>query len=96
MTRLPEDECAFFFAAMATLDSELRPAFVERVANILSACSTLYEPGPGDVDRAIRQALVGLWQPHPDRLTPAATHPSRWNRPALGFDRVKARMNEPK
>lgn len=33
--------------------------FVERVLNTLSACAEIYEPGPGDIDRAIRQALVG-------------------------------------
>ena len=57
---LPAEECAFFFAAQAQLAPELRPIFIERVANILGAFSPFCEPGPGDVDRAISAALVGL------------------------------------
>ena len=60
---LPEEECAFFFAAMAQLVPALRPVFAERVASILDAYCPFCEPGPGDVDRAIRAALVGLWVP---------------------------------
>jgi hypothetical protein len=79
MTRLPEEECAFFFCAMATLEPELRPTFVERVGNILGAFSPFCDPGPGDVDRAIRQALDGLWVPPFDDTTGP---PSRWDRAA--------------
>jgi hypothetical protein len=34
------------------------------------------DPGPGDVDRAVRQALIGLWVP------PGETElrPPRWHR----------------
>ena len=59
MTRLPEEECAFYFAAMAQLELEQRPVFIERVANILDAYSPFCEPGSGDVDRAIRAAFDG-------------------------------------
>jgi hypothetical protein len=54
----------------------------ERVARILGA---LRDPGPGDVDRAVRQALVGLWTP------PAfeeVQRPSRWDRNTPQFERV--------
>ena len=50
---LPAEECAFFYAAQAQLAPELRPLFIERVANTLGAFSPFCEPGPGDVDRAI-------------------------------------------
>jgi hypothetical protein len=92
MIRLPEDECAFYYAAMAQLEPELRPVFVERVANILGAYSPFCEPGPGDVDRAIRQALVGLWIPP---ATEEARAVSRWDRSDAGFDRV-SRMARPR
>jgi hypothetical protein len=85
MTRLPEEECAFYFAAMATLVPELRPVFAERVANILDAYSPFCDPGPGDVDRAIRAALVGLWVPPPVEEVKNA---SRWNRSVAGFERI--------
>ena len=44
---LPEEECAFYFAAMAQLDPDRRAIFAERVANILGAYSPFCEPGPG-------------------------------------------------
>ena len=55
---LPEAELSFYFAAAAQLEPALRPAFAERVATILQSQA---DPGPGDVDRAVRQALIGLW-----------------------------------
>jgi hypothetical protein len=61
---LPEAELSFFFAAAAQLEPDLRPVFAERVSAILGAHP---DPGPGDVDRAVRQALVGLWTP-PERI----------------------------
>ena len=88
MTRLPEEECAFFYAAAAQLTPDLRPIFVERVANILGAYSPFCEPGPGDVDRAIRQALVGLWVPPATEEVKAS---SRWDRAAPAFERVSKR-----
>ena len=57
---LPEAELSFYFAAAAQLEPALRPAFAERVATILQSQA---DPGPGDVDRAVRQALIGLWVP---------------------------------
>ena len=82
---LPEEECAFYFAAMAQLDPDQRGIFAERVANILGAYSPFCEPGPGDVDRAIRAALVGLWVPPPvDEVKNA----SRWHRNDAGFERI--------
>jgi hypothetical protein len=46
------------------------------------------DPGPGDVDRAIRQALVGLWVP------PAVAEvrtPARWSRNTPRFERASRR-----
>jgi hypothetical protein len=85
---LPEEECAFYFAAMAQLDPDQRGIFAERVANILGAYSPFCEPGPGDVDRAIRQALVGLWIPPAIEEVRAV---SRWDRAAPAFDRASKR-----
>jgi hypothetical protein len=82
---LPEEECAFYFAAMAQLDPELRPVFIARVANTLGAYSPFCELGPGDVDRAIRAAFEALWVPPPDEATKNA---SRWNRSASSFEKV--------
>jgi hypothetical protein len=82
---LPEEECAFFFAAMAQLELEQRVIFAERVANILGAYSPFCEPGPGDVDRAIRQALIGLWEPPATEEVRAV---SRWDQARPKFDRV--------
>ena len=82
---LPEAELSFYFAARAQLEPALRPAFAERVATILQSQA---DPAPGDVDRAVRQALIGLWVPPPVEEVKNA---SRWNRPTLGFDRIKAR-----
>ena len=79
---LPETELSFYFAAVAQLEPALRPVFVERVAQVLGARS---DPGPGDVDRAVRQALVGLWTP------PAITEPPRWSRAAPRFERSSRR-----
>jgi hypothetical protein len=57
---LPVAELSFYFAAAAQLEPALRPAFTERVATILQSP---VDPGPGDVNRAVRQALIGLWVP---------------------------------
>ena len=80
---LPETELSFYFAVVAQLEPALRPVFAERVAQILGAHS---DPGPGDVDRAVRQALAGLWIP------PEVTdRPSRWDRYAPRFERASKR-----
>ena len=57
---LPEAELSFYFAALAQLEPARRPVFTERVTRLLGAHPNLR---PGDVDRAVRQALVGLWTP---------------------------------
>jgi hypothetical protein len=85
---LPPEECAFFYAAQAQLAPELRSLFIERVANTLGAFSPFCEPGPGDVDRAIRQALIGLWVPPATEEVKAS---SRWDRAAPTFNRVSKR-----
>jgi hypothetical protein len=82
---LPEAELSFYCAAVAQLEPALRPVFVERVAQILGAHS---DPSPGDVDRAIRQALVGLWVP------PAVAEvrtPARWSRNTPRFEQASRR-----
>jgi hypothetical protein len=63
MTRLPEEECAFYYAAMATLELEQRVIFVDHVANTLDAFSPFCEPGEGDIDRAVRAAFAATWIP---------------------------------
>ena len=50
---LPEAELSFYFAAAAQLEPALRPAFTERVVTILQSHA---DPGPGDVNRVVRQA----------------------------------------
>ena len=67
---LPEAELSFYFAAAAQLEPALRPAFTERVVTILQSHA---DPGPGDVNRVVRQTLIGLWVP-PDEteLRPTA------------------------
>lgn len=72
--QLPEADVSFFWAAAAQLDPELRPVFVERVVGTLGAHP---DPGPGDADRAVRQALDGLWTPPP---LEEIRIPPRWSR----------------
>jgi hypothetical protein len=84
---LPEEELSFYFAALAQLEPELRPIFVERVAATLGAYPHC-DVGPGDVDRAIRSALVGLWTPPP--IT-ELQKPSRWDRDVPDFERASKR-----
>jgi hypothetical protein len=50
------------------------------------------EPGPGDVDRAIRAAFEALWIPLPDEETKNA---SRWNRNAAAFEHI-SKMAQPR
>jgi hypothetical protein len=80
MVPLPEDELSFVLAAERQLAPDLRAVFVERVARSLGAHPS---PGRGDVDRAVRQALDGLWVPPVlERKGP------RWARPTPSFERV--------
>jgi hypothetical protein len=82
---LPEDEQAFFFAALAQLEPALREVFAARVAQHLGAHP---DPGPGDVDRAVRQALAGLWTP--PAIEELRTS-SRWDRDTPRFERASKR-----
>jgi hypothetical protein len=81
---LPEVELSFYFAAAAQLEPALRPAFTERVATILQSPA---DPGPGDVNRAVRQALIGLWVP-PDETE---LRPPRWHCVTPFFERASKR-----
>jgi hypothetical protein len=81
---LPEDELSFYLAAVAQLEPALRPVFIERVALLLGAHP---DPGPGDVDRAVRQALVGLWTPPIVEVR----SPARWSRRSPRFERASRR-----
>jgi hypothetical protein len=81
---LPEDEQAFLCDALAQLAPDMRPVLVERVVGCLVVHP---DPGPGDVDRALRAALVGLWVPPADAETP----PPRWSRGAPRYERASKR-----
>jgi hypothetical protein len=81
---LPQDEQAFLCNALAQLEPAMRPVFMARVVEQLQS---LADPGVGDVDRAVRAALVGLWVP-PDI---AERRTSRWNRDTPRFDRASKR-----
>jgi hypothetical protein len=63
---------------LAQLAPDMRPVFTERVERLLGA-------HPDDCDRAVRQALVGLWKP-PEGLE--LQRAGRWNSNAPAFERV--------
>ena len=81
---LPQDEQAFLCQALAQLAPDVRPVFTARMAEHLQAHA---DPGPGDVDRALRAALFGLWTP-PEI---AGLRGSRWDREAPRFERASKR-----
>jgi hypothetical protein len=81
---LPDTELSFYFAAVAQLDPKSRPVFMARLAEYLQ---TLPDPGPGDLDRALRAALVGLWTP-PEL---SELRPARWDRGVPAFERASKR-----
>jgi hypothetical protein len=83
MTLLPETERTFFFDALQQLAPPDRQVFVARLAEYLQAHA---DPGPGDIDRALRASLHGLWTP-PE----VAERPARWERTTPAFDRVSKR-----
>jgi hypothetical protein len=87
MTTLPEDEQAFFFAALAQLPPDTRLVFVERVAATLGAYPHC-QLGPGDFNRALRSAWDEVWVP-PEGLE--VQRPPRWDRATPGFDRISKR-----
>ena len=80
---LPEDEQAFLCDALAQLAPGVRPVFAARMIEHLQAH---VDPGPGDVDRALRAAWAGLWAPP---IT--ETSPPRWSRGAPRFERASKR-----
>jgi chloramphenicol 3-O-phosphotransferase len=82
---LPGDEQAFLCHALAQLSPDVRPVFTTRLVEHLQVIA---DPGPGDVDRALRAALVGLWVP-PETIELRAV--SRRDRDAPGFDRASKR-----
>jgi hypothetical protein len=82
---LPGDEQAFLCNALAQLAPDVRPVFTTRMVEHLQVIA---DPGPGDVDRALRAALVGLWVPPLDTELRAV---SRWDRDAPGFERSSKR-----
>jgi hypothetical protein len=74
---------AFFWQAMGQLEYPQRATFAARVFADLAARPEL---GPGDVDRAVRAALVGLWVP------PVETErPARWDRAAPRYEKASRR-----
>ena len=81
---LPGDEQAFLCHALAQLAPDVREVFTARMVEHLQA---LADPGVGDVDRALRAALVGLWIP-PDITE---WRRSDWDCETLGFDRASKR-----
>jgi hypothetical protein len=81
---LPEAEQSFYLAVVAQLSPSLRPVFAERVACLLGAHP---DPGPGDVNRAVRQALHGLWTPPVIEVR----SPARWSRRTPRFERTSRR-----
>jgi hypothetical protein len=81
---LPGDEQAFLCHALAQLPPDVRPVFTARMAEHLQA---LADPGVGDVDRALRAALVGLWTP-PEL---DGHRVSRWDSATPRFDLISKR-----
>jgi chloramphenicol 3-O-phosphotransferase len=79
---LPGDEQAFLCHALAQLEPAVQPVFTARLVEHLQVIA---DPGPGDVDRALRAALVGLWVP-PETIELRAV--SRWDRDTPGFHRA--------
>jgi hypothetical protein len=82
---LPEAEQSFYCAAVAQLEPTLQPVFAERVAQILGAHP---DPGCGDVNRAVRQALSELWRAPP---VTEVRSPARWSRSSPRFERTSRR-----
>jgi hypothetical protein len=64
---------SFIAAAADQLHPMQRPVFAEQVRAQLQ---DIVDPGPGDIDRAIREALRGIWEPAPET---SGQH-SRWSR----------------
>ena len=75
MTPLPEDDVVFYLAAAQQLPEHLRPAFEMKVAATLGS---LRDPGAGDANRAIRQALDEMQAAPP--VVSGRGAPPRWRR----------------
>ena len=71
----------FFFAALAQLAPRSARSS-PRVLRLLLGAYPHCEFGPGDFNRAIRAALVGLWVPPP---MPELKTPPRWARASPRF-----------
>jgi hypothetical protein len=71
MIAIPEDDYSFVAAVLRQLHPVHRPVFTARVVDLLQV---LPDAGPGDIDRAVRMALRGIWEP------PLDTAPPRWSR----------------
>jgi hypothetical protein len=69
---ISDDDLRFILAAERQLYPVQRAQFEARVREILSGVAS---PGSGDVNRAVRTALQGLWDPPIGRDLP-----SRWSR----------------
>ena len=69
--RDPRRRLWFIAAAARQLHPTMRETFATRVH---AALQDIHEPGPGDVDRVVRAALKGIWEPVVD------TAPPRWSR----------------
>jgi hypothetical protein len=67
---IPADDYSLMAAAARQLHPTMRETFATRVH---AALQDIHEPGPGDVDRAVRTALKDLWDP------PLETAPPRWS-----------------
>jgi hypothetical protein len=83
--KLEAADVSFYWAAMAQLEPGQRAAFVERVTRNLGSHP---DPGPGDVDRAVRVAMADLWTPLPDDT---ARGVSRWAGSAPHYERASKR-----
>jgi len=70
MITIPDADYSFMAAVIRQLHPVHRPVFAQRV---YEALQDICEPGPGDVDRAVR-ALKGIWDP------PLEITPPRWSR----------------
>ena len=73
--RDPRRRLWFIAAAARQLHPTMRETFAARVH---TALQDIHEPGPGDVDRVVREALKGIWEPMAD------TAPPRWSRSSTG------------
>jgi hypothetical protein len=72
MIPIGDADYSFIAAASRQLHPMQRPVFAERVHALLQVID---DPGPGDIDRAVRAALQGIWEPEPE-----TTGYSRWSR----------------